>query len=172
MSVNQITSKDIRCNSFFLFRLLQLPQIDEQSDLFDSLPWSTDTRTLSLDATSSNINGSQTTSTGKTTTELPSLLTLLLPMMNGIDSNSTTPTPTPQAPSQTKPPAIIFSSNNGVIDDPLIQSLAAEQAASAHNYDLLSHRNKRVKNDEKEKNLVVFFSTFSFVLGSTSITLW
>ena len=49
-------------------------------------------------------------------------------------------------PPQPKQPAIIFSSNNGVIDDPLIQSLAAEQAASAHNYDLLSHRHKRVSD--------------------------
>ncbi|CAF4733133.1 unnamed protein product, partial [Rotaria socialis] len=58
------------------------------------------------------------------------------PMMNGTESTSVP---------QTKQSSIIFSSNNGVIDDPLIQSLAAEQAASAHNYDLLSHRYKRVR---------------------------
>ncbi|CAF4203684.1 unnamed protein product, partial [Rotaria magnacalcarata] len=74
-----------------------------------------------------------------TTTELPPLLTLLLPMMNGVE-----PTPPPSVP-QPKQPAIVFSSNNGIIDDPLIQSLAAEQAASAHNYDLLSYRHKRVR---------------------------
>jgi hypothetical protein len=81
-----------------------------------------------------------TSSSTNTTTELPSLLTLLLPMMNGVESTPATSLPQP------KQPAIMFTSNNGVIDDPLIQSLAAEQAASAHNYDLLSHRNKRVSH--------------------------
>ncbi len=77
------------------------------------------------------------------------MMTLLLPMMNATESTgivstaAAAPPPLPP-PSQTKQSAIIFSSNNGVIDDPLIQSLAAEQAASAHNYDLLSHRHKRV----------------------------
>ena len=66
-------------------------------------------------------------------------------MMNGTESTS--------AP-QPKQSAVMFSSNNGVIDDPLIQSLAAEQAASAHNYDILSHRHKRVKNIEKRKIFV------------------
>ena len=61
-------------------------------------------------------------------------------MINGTESISAPPPP------QSKQPAIVFSSNNGVIDDPLIQSLAAEQAASAYNYDLLSHRHKRVIN--------------------------
>jgi hypothetical protein len=65
-------------------------------------------------------------------------------MMNGTESTSTTSAPQP------KQSAIIFSSNYGVIDDPLIQSLAAEQAASAHNYDLLSHRHKRVKYIKKQ----------------------
>jgi hypothetical protein len=64
-------------------------------------------------------------------------------MMN--ESESTSATSAPPLP-QSKQSAIIFSSNNGVIDDPLIQSLAAEQAASAHNYDLLSHRHKRVSD--------------------------
>lgn len=81
----------------------------------------------------------QTSAVTNTTTELPSLLTLLLPMMSGSESTSITSVPQP------KPSAIMFSSNNGVIDDPLIQSLAAEQAASAHNYDLLSYRHKRVR---------------------------
>ena len=73
------------------------------------------------------------------TTELPPLATLLLPMINTVE-----PTLLPPPPLQPKQPAIVFSSNNGFIDDPLIQSLAAEQAASAHNYDLLAHRHKRV----------------------------
>ena len=66
------------------------------------------------------------------------MLSLLLPMVN---TTETAPTPTALPPKQ---PGMIFNSNNGVINDPLIQSLAAEQAASAHNYDLLSHRHKRV----------------------------
>jgi hypothetical protein len=60
----------------------------------------------------------------------------------------------------------MFSSNNGVIDDPLIQSLAAEQAASAHNYDLLSHRHKRVSDIRRKKNLFYIYS-----IGSTAVTL-
>ena len=72
-------------------------------------------------------------------TEFPSLLTNLLPMMNRNESTATA------LPSQSKQSTVLFSSNNGVIDDPFIQSLAAEQAASAHNYDLLSHRHKRVR---------------------------
>jgi hypothetical protein len=97
------------------------------------------------------------TTSVNTTTELPPLLTLLLPMMNGVESNSLPPQP--------KPPAIIFSSNNGVIDDPLIQSLAAEQAASAHNYDLLSYRHKRV-------SCLLKIPLYIYLIGSTTITLW
>jgi hypothetical protein len=124
-------------------RQAPLSQLDEQPDLFDSLSWPTDTVTMSLEQSQVPPPAQPpitTSSTTAITTELPPLLTLLLPMMNG-----TEPTPPPPPP-QPKPPAIIFSSNNGVIDDPLIQSLAAEQAASAHNYDLLSYRHKRVRS--------------------------
>jgi hypothetical protein len=114
-----------------------LSQLDEQPDIFDSLPWSTDTVTMSMEQSQIPPPSAPITTSANTTTELPPLLTLLLPMMNGgVELNPPPPQP--------KPPAIIFSSNNGVIDDPLIQSLAAEQAASAHNYDLLSYRHKRV----------------------------
>ncbi|CAF0866233.1 unnamed protein product [Adineta steineri] len=124
---------------------ITLPKIDEQSDIFDTLSWPTDTATIPLEQSQPS-SMSQTTLSTNTTTELPSLLTLLLPMMNGSESTSIPPPlPPPPPPSQPKQSAIIFSSNNGVIDDPLIQSLAAEQAASAHNYDLLSHRHKRVR---------------------------
>ena len=119
---------------FFVFRQSQL---DEQSDIFDTLSWRNDPITMATEQTQAPPSSTPVTTTANTTTELPSLLTLLLPMMNGVETN---PPPVPQP----KPPAIIFSSNNGVIDDPLIQSLAAEQAASAHNYDLLSYRHKRV----------------------------
>ncbi|CAF3379141.1 unnamed protein product [Rotaria sp. Silwood1] len=112
-----------------------LTQIDEQPDIFDTLSWPTEAGRRSLEQTQVPPLPS-TTSSVNTTTELPSVLTLLLPMMNGTESTSVP---------QPKQSAIIFSSNNGVIDDPLIQSLAAEQAASAHNYDLLSHRHKRVR---------------------------
>ncbi|CAF0872986.1 unnamed protein product [Rotaria sp. Silwood1] len=112
-----------------------LSQIDEQPDIFDTLSWPTEAGRRSLEQTQVPPLPS-TTSSVNTTTELPSVLTLLLPMMNGTESTSVP---------QPKQSAIIFSSNNGVIDDPLIQSLAAEQAASAHNYDLLSHRHKRVR---------------------------
>jgi hypothetical protein len=111
--------------------------LDDKHDLFDSLPWSTDTVTMSMEQSQIPPATAPITTSANTTTELPPLLTLLLPMMNAVESNP--------PPPQSKPPAIIFSSNNGVIDDPLIQSLAAEQAASAHNYDLLSHRHKRVR---------------------------
>ncbi|CAF2778414.1 unnamed protein product [Rotaria sp. Silwood2] len=118
-----------------------LSQCDEQVDIFDTLSWPSNTATMSMEQSQvASIQPPQppiTTSTN-TTTELPPLLTLLLPMMNGVE-------PTPPPPPQPKPAAIIFSSNNGIIDDPLIQSLAAEQAASAHNYDLLSYRHKRVR---------------------------
>ncbi len=114
-------------------------QIDEQPDIFDNLSWPPDTGTISLDQ-SQPPPLPQTTSSTNTTTELPSLLTLLLPMMTGTESTSIASVSLP------KQSAIMFSSNNGVIDDPLIQSLAAEQAASAHNYDLLSYRNKRVSD--------------------------
>ncbi|CAF2521056.1 unnamed protein product [Rotaria sp. Silwood2] len=118
-----------------------LSQCDEQVDIFDTLSWPSNTTTMSMEQSQvASIQPPQppiTTSTN-TTTELPPLLTLLLPMMNGVE-------PTPPPPPQPKPAAIIFSSNNGIIDDPLIQSLAAEQAASAHNYDLLSYRHKRVR---------------------------
>ncbi|CAF3354613.1 unnamed protein product [Rotaria sp. Silwood1] len=112
-----------------------LSQIDEQPDIFDTLSWPTEAGRRSLEQTQVPPLPS-TTSSVNTTTELPSVLTLLLPMINGTESTSVP---------QPKQSAIIFSSNNGVIDDPLIQSLAAEQAASAHNYDLLSHRHKRVR---------------------------
>jgi len=70
--------------------------------------------------------------------------------MNNAETNATVqqtsvPSSASGTTTQLKPSAIVFSSNNGVIDDPLIQSLAAEQAASAHNYDLLSYRHKRVR---------------------------
>ncbi len=122
--------------SLIYYRPLTLPHIDEQHDIFDTLSWPPDTGALSLEQ-SQPPPLQQTTSSTNATTELPSLLTLLLPMMNGTES-----TPAPQP----KQSAVMFSSNNGVIDDPLIQSLAAEQAASAHNYDILSHRHKRVNN--------------------------
>ncbi|CAF0992985.1 unnamed protein product [Adineta steineri] len=121
-----------------------LSQLDEQSDIFNSLSWPTETVTTSLEQSQlpalsqppiSTLFNSTTTST---TPELSPLLTLLLPMMNGVE-------PTPPPSTQPKPSAIVFSSNNGVIDDPLIQSLAAEQAASANNYDLLLYRHKRVR---------------------------
>jgi hypothetical protein len=121
---------------YFSFTYLRQPSLDEQPDIFDSLSWPTDTVTMSMDQSQVPPPSVPITTSANTTTELPPLLTLLLPMMNGVESNPPPPQP--------KPPAIIFSSNNGVIDDPLIQSLAAEQAASAHNYDLLSHRHKRV----------------------------
>ncbi len=110
--------------------------LDDKHDIFDSLSWSTDTVTMTMEQSQIPPATAPITTSANTTTELPPLLTLLLPMMNAVESNPPPPQP--------KPPAIIFSSNNGVIDDPLIQSLAAEQAASAHNYDLLSHRHKRV----------------------------
>ncbi|CAF0889864.1 unnamed protein product [Rotaria sp. Silwood1] len=121
-----------------------LSQCDEQVDIFDTLSWPSNAVTMSMEPSQVSSIQSSTqppiTTTTNTTTELPPLLTLLLPMMNGVE-----PTPQPPPPPQPKPPAIIFSSNNGIIDDPLIQSLAAEQAASAHNYDLLSYRHKRVR---------------------------
>lgn len=112
-------------------------QIDDKHDPFDSLSWSAET--VSMSTEQAQVPPSTAPMTTASNTELPPLLTLLLPMMNGVESHPPTP-----PPPQSKPSAIIFSSNNGVIDDPLIQSLAAEQAASAHNYDLLSHRHKRV----------------------------
>lgn len=114
--------------------------IDDKHDPFDSLSWSTENVTMSTEQAQGPPATAPMTTTN--TTELPPLLTLLLPMMNGVEAHP--PPPSLPPPPQSKPPAIIFSSNNGVIDDPLIQSLAAEQAASAHNYDLLSHRHKRV----------------------------
>lgn len=149
-----------------------MPTIDEQSDLFASLTWPPDSRTLSLDG-SQAVAQSQSQSTNKTTTELPAMFTLLLPMMNGVESGTSNSTPLSQAPTtnQSKQPAIMFTSNNGVIDDPLIQSLAAEQAASAHNYDLLSHRNKRVR----KKKLLFYLGNncfHCFAVGSSSTTLW
>jgi hypothetical protein len=104
--------------------------------MFDSLSWPTDPVMMSMEQLQIPPPSAPITTSANTKTDLPPLLTLLLPMMNGVETNPLPPQP--------KPPAIIFSSNNGVIDDPLIQSLAAEQAASAHNYDLLSHRHKRV----------------------------
>jgi hypothetical protein len=112
--------------------------LEDKHDIFDSLSWSADTVTMPMEQSQVPPVTAPITTSANTTTELPPLLTLLLPMMNAVESNP------PPPPPQPKPPAIIFSSNNGVIDDPLIQSLAAEQAASAHNYDLLSHRHKRV----------------------------
>lgn len=112
-------------------------QIDDKHDPFDALSWSAET--VSMTTEQAQVPANTTPMTNTSNTELPPLLTLLLPMMNGVESHPPAP-----LPAQSKPPAIIFSSNNGVIDDPLIQSLAAEQAASAHNYDLLSHRHKRV----------------------------
>ncbi|CAF0720324.1 unnamed protein product [Rotaria sordida] len=128
-NTNKVSDGDLHNKPF------TLSKIDEQPDIFDALPWPTDAGRRSLEQTQ-NSSLPSTTSSVNTTTELPSLLTLLLPMMNGAESTSVP---------QPKQSAIIFSSNNGVIDDPLIQSLAAEQAASAHNYDLLSHRHKRVR---------------------------
>ena len=119
-----------------------LPSMDEQSDIFNALSWPPDSVALSLE--SAHVPApSQVTPSTNTTAELPSLLTLLLPMMNGVETASMPSAPVSCQPKQA---AIVFSSNNGVIDDPLIQSLAAEQAASAHNYDLLSHRHKRVSH--------------------------
>ncbi|CAM4816236.1 unnamed protein product [Rotaria magnacalcarata] len=126
-----------------------LSQCDEQVDIFDNLSWPPNTVAMPMEQSQvSSIpppppslppQTQPITTSTNTTTELPPLLTLLLPMMNGVE-----PTPPPSVP-QPKQPAIVFSSNNGIIDDPLIQSLAAEQAASAHNYDLLSYRHKRVR---------------------------
>lgn len=132
----------------FSYRQILLPQREDQVDLFDTLSWPPNTVQISMEPTQVPSipppppppPQPMTTSTNNTT-ELPPLITLLLPMMNGVD-----PPPPPPPPPQPKPPAIVFSSNNGIIDDPLIQSLAAEQAASAHNYDLLSYRHKRVCN--------------------------
>lgn len=89
--------------------------------------------------------------------------------MNGVDSNAAPqpPPPLPPPPQQSKPSAIVFSSNNGVIDDPLIQSLAAEQAASAHNYDLLSYRHKRVRLRSE-----IFLVFEVSLVGSTAFALW
>jgi hypothetical protein len=130
--------------------------------MFDTLTWPTDTGTISLEQPQTSSLPPTTSSTSTITTELPSLLTLLLPMINGPESTSV------PSSSQLKQSAIMFSSNNGVIDDPLIQSLAAEQAASAHNYDLLSHRHKRVSDIwRKRKSLLYIYS-----IGSTAITLW
>ncbi|UJR35597.1 hypothetical protein I4U23_028348 [Adineta vaga] len=138
-NINKLSDGDLHPKT------LTLPQVDEQSDLFDTLSWPADVGGISREQPSSSLllqTSTVVTSASNTTTELPSLLTLLLPMMNGSETTSTSSTPSLPQPKQ---PGIIFSSNNGVIDDPLIQSLAAEQAASAHNYDLLSHRHKRVR---------------------------
>ncbi|CAF4903656.1 unnamed protein product, partial [Rotaria socialis] len=78
--------------------------------------WPADTGRRSLEQNQPPALSTATASVN-TTTEIPSVLTLLLPMMNGTESTSVP---------QTKQSSIIFSSNNGVIDDPLIQSLAAE----------------------------------------------
>jgi hypothetical protein len=137
--ISKLTLPENVCDILFDIVCRQpLSQLDEQSDIFDSLSWPTDTVTMSMEQAQVPPAPPTITTSANATTELPPLLTLLLPMMNGVE-----PTPTPPQP---KPPAIIFSSNNGLIDDPLIQSLAAEQAASAHNYDLLSYRHKRVKS--------------------------
>ncbi|CAF0979180.1 unnamed protein product [Rotaria magnacalcarata] len=128
-NISKVSDGDSHNKSF------TLTQNDEQSDIFDTRSWPIDTGRRSLEQNQPPAS-STATAPVNTTTEVPSVLTLLLPMMNG-----TEPTSVPQ----TKQSSIIFSSNNGVIDDPLIQSLAAEQAASAHNYDLLSHRYKRVR---------------------------
>ena len=48
------------------------------------------------------------------------------------------------SPSQSKLSALIYSSNNDIIHDPLIQSFEAKQTASVYSYDLLSHQSKRV----------------------------
>ena len=119
------------------YRSTALPQMDEQHAIFDTLSWPSDTGPTSSEKSQTSTVAQSSSSA----TELPSLLTILMPMMNGNES-----TPGALLPSQSKQSAVMFSSNNGVIDDPLIQSLAAEQAASAHNYDLLSHRHKRVDN--------------------------
>ena len=136
-----------------------MSKTDEQSDIFDSLPWPTDVTATITSLEQSQVPVSTQPSMTKssngtsTTTELPPLLTLLLPMMNGTEAVSTAAAVLlPPTPPQSKSSAIIFSSNNGVIDDPLIQSLAAEQAASANKYDLLSYRYKRVGVFEKETN--------------------
>ncbi|CAF2380202.1 unnamed protein product [Rotaria sp. Silwood2] len=133
-NTNKVSDGDLHNKPF------SLSQIDEQPDIFDTLSWSTDAGRRSLEQIQAPPLPPPPTSSSSaavnTTTELPSVLTLLLPMMSGTESTSIP---------QPKQSSIIFSSNNGVIDDPLIQSLAAEQAASAHNYDLLSHRHKRVR---------------------------
>lgn len=117
-------------------------QMDEQVGIFDNMTRSHDTGTRSFETNQSS------------TVELPSVSTLLLPMTSTNESTSIPSQPVKQA-------AVMFSSNNGVIDDPLIQSLAAEQAASAHNYDLLSHRHKRVFNRyEKKIELKKYYSKF------------
>jgi hypothetical protein len=116
--------------------------------MFDTLTWSNDTGTLSLEQPQTSSLLSTASSTSATTTELPSVLTLLLPIINGPESTSVAAAASapPLPPPQLKQSSVMFSSNNGVIDDPLIQSLAAEQAASAHNYDPLLHRHKRVSD--------------------------
>ncbi|CAF4413368.1 unnamed protein product [Rotaria socialis] len=128
-NISKVSDGDSHNKSF------TLSQNDEQPDIFDTRSWPADTGRRSLEQNQPPALSTATASVN-TTTEIPSVLTLLLPMMNGTESTSVP---------QTKQSSIIFSSNNGVIDDPLIQSLAAEQAASAHNYDLLSHRYKRVR---------------------------
>ncbi|CAF1109270.1 unnamed protein product [Adineta ricciae] len=132
-STNKVLDGDLHVKTLNL-----PPHVSEQSDIFDTLSWPADTGgTVREQPSSSSLL--QASTTMNSIAELPPLLSLLLPMVNGTETAPTSTT----LPS--KQPGIIFSSNNGVIDDPLIQSLAAEQAASAHNYDLLSHRHKRVR---------------------------
>ena len=129
--------------------------------MFDTLTWPNDTGTLSLDQPQTSSLPSTASSTSTTTTELPSVLTLLLPIINGPDPTSVAAASVPPTPPpQLKQPAVMFSSNNGVIDDPFIQSLAAEQAASAHNYDLASHRLKRVSDILKENFVIHLLGRF------------
>ena len=141
--------------------------MDEQADIFNALSWPPDSVALSLE--SGQVPApSQVTPSTNTTAELPSLLTLLLPMMNGVE---TATMPSAPVSCQPKPTAIVFSSNNGVIDDPLIQSLAAEQAASAHNYDLLSHRHKRVSHRSSTSSAFTHIRLNRFdVLCATAIS--
>ena len=123
--------------STFVLRSSASTQLDEHSSVFDAPSWPAETVTISKEQSQLASLLPRPTSPIALSTDLSPSLSLLLPMTTNHGTDYTPPS---------KPTAIMFSSTNGVIDDPLIQSLAAEQAASAHNYDLLSHRYKRVSD--------------------------
>ena len=141
--ISELTFTENFYEIYFSFFYRQ--KLDEQPHMFDSFTWPADTVTIPIEQTQVPPPPPPIPTSANTTSEFSPLLTLLLPMMNSVE-----PTPPPPQP---KPSAIIFSSNNGVIDDPLIQSLAAEQAASAHNYDLFSYRHKRVSSFAKDSSV-------------------